>query len=270
MASEAQTSVAMGLTVAQWIQVASVFLSAFLAMVVGILLDLWKSRRDRFKRLRENQEKELRQINTVIAGIGFNVEMLLHLVTQNIVPHHKDSHAAYDAFCEAARTGALAEFAASLQGYKTLLMTCPEPNFIESDFWKELPFIAEKEPGLLKQSGWLTAFSRELESAISQRKKLIEAAVRLLQQEKGALNGPVLHSVLQMQASVSNTECIAAYQLFDVLRKMATNLERLSATYAVPGKKSKLVTPPALDDAVNDLAQIISKIGPDMPTGEES
>jgi hypothetical protein len=269
VANDAQAPVALGLTLAQWIQVASVFLSAFLAMVVGILLDLWRSYREKLKSALEKQEKELRQINVVIAGIGFNVETLLHIAAQNIVPHHKASHTAYKAFVEAARASALGQFAASLANYKCLMMTCPGPHFMECDFWRELPFIAEKEPELLKQSGWLTAFARELGDATSQRNRLIEDARGLLQQQGGALNGPLLHNVLQHQASVSNTECIAAHQLFGVLRQMARHLEKLSATYTIPGKRSKLIPPPALDEMLDELAQIVSQIGPDMPAGDE-
>lgn len=267
--NDAQIPLVLGLTLAQWIQVASVFLSAFLAMVVGILLDVWKSHREELKGTREKQEKELRQINVVMAGIGFNVETLLHVVAQNIVPHYKASHAAYTAFLEAARASELGPFAAALSDYKCLIMTCPGLHFMECDFWRELPFIAEREPELLKQTGWLTAFARELENATSQRNRLIEAAMSLLQQQAGALNDPLLHNVLQQQASISNTECIAAYQLFDVLRKMARHLEKLSATYTVPGKKSKLIAPSALDDTINELAQIVSQIGRDMPAGDE-
>jgi hypothetical protein len=53
----------------QWWPVVSVFVSALLAMIVGIFLDRFRARRDRIKAIREKQEHEIQQINAVVSGI---------------------------------------------------------------------------------------------------------------------------------------------------------------------------------------------------------
>jgi hypothetical protein len=199
----------------QWIQVASVFLAAFLAMCTGIGLEYFKSWRAEVKTLAEKQKREVQQINGVIAGIGFNIETLLHLVMQNILPHYGQSHAAYKALCVLPRDSErMTQFALSLHQYPALMMTCPQLHFIECDFWKELPFIIERDPELVKQSGWLVSYAREIQNATTQRNKNIEAAQTLVSQQGGGLNFYVLHSVLQMQASISNSECVTALEIF--------------------------------------------------------
>jgi hypothetical protein len=145
------------LTAQEWLQIISVFLAAFLAMCTDIALEFFKNWRASVKALCEKQNRELQQINGVIAGIAFNIETLLHLVMQNILPHYRQSHAAYKALYAVPPDDgeSMARFAISLHQYPALMMTCPELHFIECDFWKEIPFIIEKDPELIKQSGWL-------------------------------------------------------------------------------------------------------------------
>jgi hypothetical protein len=256
------------MTPAQWVQVGSVFLSALLAMIVGILLDLFKRHRDAVKAMLEKQRREVQQINGVIAGIGFNVETLLHLVMQNILPHHRQSHAAYKALCALPRDGeSIKQFALSLHQYPALMMTCPELHFIESDFWKDIPFIIEKDPELVKQSGWLMSYAREIQNATTQRNKNIEAARTLASQQGGGLNFYVLDSVLQMQASVSDSECVTSLEFFRVCLRMAAHLEQILRTYrATPGNKTTLTPPTPLPDAMNKLKKIADELIPQMPT----
>ncbi|MFI5024616.1 MAG: hypothetical protein ACHQRJ_23565 [Alphaproteobacteria bacterium] len=61
---------------AQWVQVASVFFSALLGMVVGILPELFKTHRAEIKATQERLKREVAQINVAIAGIGYNIETL--------------------------------------------------------------------------------------------------------------------------------------------------------------------------------------------------
>jgi hypothetical protein len=79
----------------QWWPVASVFVSALLAMIVGTLLDRFRAWRDRIKSTTEKQEHEIQQINAVISGLTFDIERLLHIVSQNILPHYRDAQAVY-------------------------------------------------------------------------------------------------------------------------------------------------------------------------------
>jgi len=86
---------AIGTQQPQWWPVVSVFVSALLAMIVGILLDRFRAWRDRIKATREKQEHEIQQINAVISGLTFDIEYLLHIASQNILPHYRDAHTIY-------------------------------------------------------------------------------------------------------------------------------------------------------------------------------
>jgi hypothetical protein len=76
----------------------------------------------------------------------------------------------------------------------------------------------------------------------------------------------VLDSVLQLQASVSNSECITALEFFRVCLRMARNLEDINRTYKIPGRKTTLIPPPPLSDAMNELKKIADEFVPQMPT----
>jgi hypothetical protein len=71
--------------------VLSVFVSAFLAMMTGILIERIRSWFERRKTVREGQEREIQLINSVISGLTFNIELLLHVASQNILPHYQDT-----------------------------------------------------------------------------------------------------------------------------------------------------------------------------------
>jgi hypothetical protein len=252
----------------QWLQIISVFLAAFLGMCTGIALELFKNWRVNVKASHEKQTRELQQINGVIAGIGFNIETLLHLVMQNILPHYRQSHAAYKALHALPRDDGenIARFAISLHQYPALMMTCPELHFIECDFWKEIPFIIEKDPELVKQSGWLVSYAREIQNATSQRNKSIEAARALASQQAGKLSFYVLDSVLQIQAATSDAECVTALEFFRVCLRMARHLENINRTYKIRGNKTTLTPPTPLPDAMNELKKIADVLVPQMPT----
>jgi len=78
-----------------WEQVIPVFLSAFFAMLIGISLELFKSSREKGLAAKEQKKRELQQINVAIVSIGYNIEVLLHAVFQNIFPHREQSYEAY-------------------------------------------------------------------------------------------------------------------------------------------------------------------------------
>jgi len=55
---------------------------------------------ERGEERRKQQEREIQQINAVIAGIAFNLEALLHLAHDYILPHYEESHAVYQSYCK--------------------------------------------------------------------------------------------------------------------------------------------------------------------------
>ncbi len=218
---------------------------------------------ERAEERRQKQEKEIRQINAVIAGIGFNIEILLHIVTQNILPHYTQSHIAYKALQGTkGDVDRMTEFANSLHTYHALIMTCPELYFIEFDFWRELLFIVERDANVLKQSGWLVAGAHQIKNLTLQRNRNIEFDLHLRNQQGGKLNYYALESMLQRHVTIANAECITAGKLFYVLRDMAKKLERINDQ----AQGQKLILPPGLDDAMKELKQILDLINPGYAT----
>lgn len=244
-----------------WEQVIPVFVSAFLAMLVGIFLEYFKSSREKRRSEIQRQIKELQQINGTIIGIAYNIEVLLHVTFLNLLPHREQSNAAYNALQGASGDGEkIRIFALSLHRYPALMMTCPEMHFAEFDFLEKLPFLIERDPELVKKAGWLISFSREINNAIIERNKNIQVAVASAQQ--GGLNFYQLDNILQLQKTLSDAECVNALQLFDALLSIASSLQAISAAYTVPGKRSKLIPPTPLNDAI---ARLRAEIGHLMP-----
>jgi hypothetical protein len=73
-----------------------------------------------------------------------------------------------------------------------------------------------------------------------------------------------------MQASVANSECVAALQLFGVMLNISTKLDQLQrhSTYKkIPAeKKFKVVPPEPLADAMKQLKEISDQAISQMPT----
>jgi hypothetical protein len=249
-----------------WFQVASIFVSAFLGYMSGIALEHFKNRRAAAKALDEQQRHQVAQIKVAIAGIAFNIESMLHAVFQNVLPHHEQSHLAFKELQTTKGDGdRISQFAIGLHKYPALMMTCPEMHFVQWDFFKELPFLVEKDPELLKQAGWLLRRAREINKAISDRNNYIQAAIELTATQRGGLNFYQLDGILQRQVSVSNAECVTALEFFSMLLDTAKRLEAISGTYKIPGAQTKLIPPEPLAEAMRKLAAIHKEAVQQMP-----
>jgi hypothetical protein len=236
------------------------FLSALLAMLVGIGMEYLKRWLDNRKSAHERLKIEVQQINTVIVGIGYNIDILIHLVFQSIIPHHQQTHEVYAALQSAGTDNdKLTRVFRSLGEYQALLMLCPEPFLIETDFFAKTAFITEKEPELVKQACWIISLSRILNNAIRDRNKNIEMA-RTATTAQGQLTFYQLDNILHLIASIADSECVTTLQLLEKLLSTARSLETLNAAYQIPDKKWKLKPNPALDEAMNQLRQIAGPI----------
>jgi hypothetical protein len=237
-----------------WALPLSVFVSAFLAMVVGILLEWSKTSWEKRRRARENLQNENRQINVVISAIGYNIEILYSVATQYILPHYKESHAAFSALTKAMEDPAkLTHLAMSIPRYPALVTTCPDIYLVECDLGKELPFIVEKDPELPMRGGWLVSQIRELSAAIKTRNNNIVGAAHTTGQQ-GGLNTAQLHGALHLQKTVADMECLIASQLFDLLFDIGKRLEAINKSYKIKAKKSTLTI------VSKDLEAVMAKL----------
>jgi hypothetical protein len=252
----------------QWVPVASVFVSAFLAMLVGIFLEIYRNARSTKKGMLEKSEKEVSQINVAISGINYNIEILLHVVRDYIIPHYNESHIVFAAFEEAQGDGQkLQQLATSFSSpnYPALRKTCPELHFIEWDFYKEVPFIVEKDPELLKNTGWIRGQSHEINTAIKTHNAHLMGAMQT-SMHQGGLKTSELYSILHFQKSVADAECLIALQLFDKLLDTEKRLEVINDTYKIKARKSKVMVPKALETVMEQLREIARTTAPNTPT----
>jgi hypothetical protein len=244
-----------------WTLPISVFVSAFLAMVVGILLEWFKTSWEKRRRARENSAKEIRQLNVVISGLGYNIEYLYHLVVQHVFPHYKQSHMAVAAIDEAMKDPQkLAQFAMSAPAYPALVTTCPEVYFVEFDLIEKLPFVVEKDPELLMRGSWLISQARELCAAIKNRNDNIVRAAQMTAQQ-GGLNTGQLRGALHLQKTIADTECLISSQLFEILFEIGKRLEAINNAYEIKAKKSKLtVVSKDLESVMTQLRALRDKM----------
>ena len=68
--------------------------------------------------------------------------------------------------------------AMSLSTYRALVTICPDMHLIEWDFFKEMPFVVEKDPELLKQTSCLISRWRTITAAIQNQNRNIISAMQ--------------------------------------------------------------------------------------------
>jgi hypothetical protein len=243
-----------------WWPVASIFVSAFLAMMAGITVERLRAWFERRKAAREGQQREIQQINAVISGLAFDIELLLHNASQNIIPHYRDTQAvAAEVDRDIENDEHIRKMVRSLRKYPCLFLTFPETYLIEYDFSKELPFIIERDAEIVKHSGWLVNGVRELKDITARRNRCIEGALRI-PDGQGGTNLEQFRMVLRSLRSIANTECVVSSQLFDVLMRLVNALEKINDGYKIEGKKSKLTVPKALQETMGELKKISDTI----------
>jgi hypothetical protein len=213
-----------------------------------LALDWLKTRRENQKLSRERQEKELTQLNVVATAMGYNVEVLLHIVMQQILPHREQSHAAAAALRAVENNAAqLRAFGESMHSKFTHMTTrCPEPYFIELEYFKEIPFVLAKDPELLKLSGWMVNYTRALKDILSERNKRIDANVA------EGLDIQALEEQIRIQAHIGDTEVINSLMLFEQFQA----IKIMEGYKNVSGVRLKVVDPEPLDRVLRDLRRI--------------
>jgi hypothetical protein len=182
-----------------------VVLGAVLAMGVSAFTEFLKTRHEYRQSARERQEKELTQLNVLTSAIVYNVEILLHVVMQQILPHHEQSDKAAAALRAATTAEQQRVFAESVYSNFTGMMTrCPEPYFVEVNVFKDTPFVLTKDPELLSLSGWMVSYTRLLKDALSERNKRIDIATS--ESAAKGLTIPELEEQIRIQRHLGDIE----------------------------------------------------------------
>ncbi len=246
-----------------------VFLAAVLGVATGFFTDWLKTRREDRKVSRERQEKELTQLNGAATAMGYNIEALLHIVMQQILPHYERSHAAFAALRAAENdTLQLREFVETMHSEFTAMMTrCPEPYFIDLEFFKEIPFVLAKDPELLKRSGWMVSYTRALKELLSERNNRIDIATSSNAAE--SLDFQVLEEQIRVQAHIADGEVINSLMLFEQFVAICKKLKKVTESYKKEfGVRLAVGFPAPLDNTMHELRRIAETVSPEFPPPE--
>ena len=232
-------------------------LIALLAAVIGVILTLTAESR---KAYRERQEKELTQLNGAATAMGYNIEALLHIVDQQILPHHEQNDAAFVALHAAeSNTAQLREFVETIDLKFTGMMTrCPEPYFIYLEFFRDIPFVVAKDLELLKRSGWMVFYTQALKELIREQNRRIEIAESVSldfktfeEQIRVQAN---LEEQIRVQANIAQGEIINSLMLFEQFIAICEKLEKLTKSYKKKfGVRLAVGFPAPLDDTMDKL-----------------
>jgi hypothetical protein len=231
-------------------------------MCVGIALEYFKSYRAKTKAELKRRTDELTEINLATPALAYNLGLLVHFTFQNVIPHYEDSQAAFRALNSVRTEPEIAAFLQSLGKYPHMMMTAPELNFVEHDFFTRLPFVIGKEPDLLVQANWLTHLSRVLGRHLHDRNAQIELA---RSQGLQGVSFASVGSVIQVQASLAGSECVTLLSAIEQILIMAQTLERVGRLYPNVGKLSTIISPPVLPDAIMRLRAIAEPLIQAMP-----
>ena len=252
------------------VSAAPVFFGAVLGLAFGFSTDWLKTRRENRKIIRERQESELAQLSGVMTAIGFNIETLIHTVVQQILPHHRESHAALSAIM-AVEKGEMTiqKFDELLHSeFRPMMTRSPEPHFIGLELFNQIPFIVAKDPELLKLSGWIGTFSRNLKSILSERNKIIDLATL----GPDLLDFEMIRRQAATQATIADREVVDSFQLFEQTMAVSKKLETvISQNYKdVFGPKLKVEPPELLQTIMDELRRLSNSIVPEWPPSEPS
>ena len=119
--------------------------------------------------------------------------------------------------------------------------------------------MIERDAELVKHSGWLVSSVREIKDVTARRNRNIEDAFSLAGLQDGAHNLSSFRLALRTQASIANTECVLATQLFDVLLRLANGLVTIKQNYKISAKKSQFTLPDELAETMKELKDISEK-----------
>lgn len=242
-----------------------VFLGALSGVAVWLITDSLKTWREKSKASFEREKKELSQLNVALTAMSYNIESLLHIAMQMVLPHRNQSHAAEEVALSITTPLELKAFAESVNDtYAAMITRCPEPHFVELEFFKEIPFILEKDPEILKISGWAVSYTRALTSILRERNKHIDMIT--INAPRDGFKFDEMKFNIHTQAHLGNMEVINLLQLFYSILAMSRRLAKLIEGYdAKLGTRLRVVNPAPLDDTLRDLRNIAVAINPDFP-----
>ena len=257
-------------------QAAPVFLGSLLGIGSALLLDALRTGRENKKALVDRQEKdaaellereqrELAQLNLVSTAMAFNLENIQHIAMQQVLPHFYDSNKALSEIQSFTSTEQIMKFGATMSAkFRGMMTKVPETYFFELDFFKEIPFVLENDPEILKFSGWMKSFTNELKNNFTERNTWIEAAGN-----PRGLPVPELLESVRVQAEIAKAEVVHTFQLFQQIIAICAKVRKVVEKYEhVKKAHLKVEAPEPVADTLVELERIVRSIVPNYPPPE--
>ena len=202
-------------------------------------------------------------------AIGYNLEILLHIVMQMIFPHYQDSHAAASALRGAMdKPNGVYEFFATMNSkYKGMMTRCPKPYFINIDFFKDIPFVLAKDPELLKRSGWMVSYIRALKELLIERNRRIEMAASADVTKR--VDVSLLEEQVRVQAHLADNAIVNSYMLFEQVIAISKKLNTITESYPKKlGPRLTISFPEVLEEVMLKLRRIAEGVHSEMPPSD--
>jgi hypothetical protein len=114
----------------------------------------------------------------------------------------------------------------------------------------------EKDPELLKNTGWIRGQSYEINTAIDTHNAHIKSAMQTAAHQ-GGLKFAELFSILHFQRSLADAECLLSLELFQKLLDTEKRLEVINNTYQIDAPKTKATFPDELEPVLTQLSKIV-------------
>lgn len=249
---------------------APVLFAALLGLAFGFITEWVKTRKEKRKSDREKEEKELSQLNVITTAMWFNLEEILHIVIQQILPHREQSHAAAAALNATSHDEA--QYRHLLESmnerFPAMTMRCPRPHLLILDFFKDIPFALEKDPELLKTSAWVASYAESFLEVITARNTQIDNIGK--SSFSGGVSAEGIAEHVRIQAHLGDIAAINALMFIRQVQIVCDKIEILLKGYKhLPGKKLKGFPPPALEKAVKELELIAKDVNSDLSHAEE-
>lgn len=245
------------------------FIGTFLGFLFGQFTELLRNRRENRKTETEREENELSQLNVISSALWFNLEQVLHLVLQQLLPHHIASHDAMTEF-QSAMTSEhnVKQLAASISDrFPAMTMRCPQPTLIDLDLFKTIPFALEVDPELLKLSGWVTSYGKDLHAIIDVRNTQIDLIPKA--NLSGGLDLGNIQEQIRVHAHLSQVECINSFMYLKMICNVLTKIEKITGRYSHLNKiRLKGSFPDIFNKTMQEL-ETIAKEHPDYTPDEQ-
>jgi hypothetical protein len=232
-----------------------VFASAFLAMLVGVVIEAIKDWDEKRKKHKLNNENHELDINAALVAIAYNFEVLGTQSFDTHIPYYKQTHSALQNF-QTFEVGSkeYKDFVINLTAYPELIKTWPKLHLIEIDFLNNYRFLIRKNAEILKSEKWAINYIRELQQLTIDRNEDIKTFKSST--KDGIFSHHQFDILFQSHASYSEAACMLALQILDKLSECRSFIEKVMPEFSKNKREAKIQVPQKFEQLLEQLRAI--------------